>query len=88
MSSKRVKHQSTVGHFSRDSFDRFGDDLTELILSFLTFEDKVRLEFVSKQWKRSIFQKQFVFELREEIENESEGQNTLNDCRERGRKRS
>ena len=31
--------------------DRFGDDLTELILQYLTFEDKVRLECVSKQWR-------------------------------------
>ena len=30
--------------YSRDSFDRFGDDLTELILSFMSFEDKIRLE--------------------------------------------
>ena len=40
----------------KDSMDRFGDDLTELILSFLWFEDKIRLECVSKQWKRCVFQ--------------------------------
>ena len=49
--------------YRKDSFDRFGDDLTELILSFLWFEDKIRLECVSKQWKRCVFQKQFVIEL-------------------------
>ena len=43
--------------------DRFGDDLTELILSFLWFEDKIRLECVSKQWKRCVFQRQFVIEI-------------------------
>ena len=43
--------------------DRFGDDLTELILSYLTLEDKFRLECVSKQWKRYIFNKQFVIEI-------------------------
>ena len=40
-----------------------GDDLTELILQYLTFEDKVRLECVSKQWRRLVFNKQFVIEL-------------------------
>ena len=49
--------------YRKDSFDRFGDDLTELILSFLWFEDKIRLECVSKQWKRCVFQRQFVIEL-------------------------
>ena len=46
--------------YSRDSFDRFGDDLTELILSFMTFEDKIRLECVAKQWRRLVFSKQFA----------------------------
>ena len=40
-----------------------GDDLTELILQYLTFEDKVRLECVSKQWRRLVYNKQFVIEL-------------------------
>ena len=43
--------------------DRFGDDLTELILSFFWFEDKIRLECVSKQWKRCVFRKQFVIKI-------------------------
>ena len=43
--------------------DRLGDDLTELIQSFLWFEDKIRLECVSKQWKRCVFQRQFVIEI-------------------------
>ena len=46
--------------YAKDSMDRFGDDLTELILSFFTLEDKFRLECVSKQWKRYIFGKQFL----------------------------
>ena len=49
--------------YRKDSMDRFGDDLTELILSFLWFEDKIRLECVSKQWKRCVFQRQFVIEI-------------------------
>ena len=39
--------------------DRLGDDLTELILQYLTFEDKIRLECVSKQWMRCVFTKQY-----------------------------
>ena len=49
--------ESTV--FAKDSMDRFGNDLTELILSFFTIEDTLRLECVSKQWKRYIFGKHF-----------------------------
>ena len=53
--------------YTKNSFDRLGDDLTELILQYLTFEDKVRLECVSKQWRRLVFNKQFVIELNAEI---------------------
>ena len=49
--------------YPKDSIDRFGDDLTEEILQYLTFEDKIRLECVSKQWKRCVFQKQYIFEI-------------------------
>ena len=49
--------------YPKNSFDRFGDDLTELILTYLTFEDKVRLECVSKQWRRLVYNKQFVIEI-------------------------
>ena len=49
--------------YRKDSMDRFGDDLTELIVSYLWFEDKVRLQCVSKQWRRLIYEKQFVIEL-------------------------
>jgi hypothetical protein len=40
------------------SFDRFGDDFCELILSYLTMSDKIVLECVSKQLQRLIFNKQ------------------------------
>ena len=49
--------------YVKNSFDRFGDDLTELILQYLTFVDKIRLECVSKQWQRLVFNKQIVIEL-------------------------
>ena len=41
-------------------FEIIGDDLCEYILSFITFEDKIRLETVCKQWKQFIYNKQFV----------------------------
>ena len=49
--------------YPKKFFDRFGDDLTELILSYLTFEDKIRLECVSKQWRRLVFNKQFELNI-------------------------
>ena len=49
--------------YSRDSFDRFGDDLTELILSFMSLENKIKLECVAKQWQRFVFNKQFAIEI-------------------------
>ena len=48
---------------TKSSFDRFGDDLTELIVSYLSFEDKLRLECLSKQFRRLVFNKQFSLEL-------------------------
>ena len=50
--------------YPKNSFDRFGDDLNEEILQYLTFEDKIRLECVSKQWQRCVFKKQYVIEIR------------------------
>ena len=44
--------------YARDSMERFGDDLTELILSYLYINDKVKFECLSKQWQRVIFNKQ------------------------------
>ena len=41
-------------HFRAESFDRFGDDLTEELLSYLSVEDKIRLQSVAKQWNRCL----------------------------------
>ena len=65
--------------YPKNSFDRFGDDLTELIVSYLWFEDKVRLECVSKQWRRLVFNKQFVIEINKNLEdNRIEKHNSMN----------
>ena len=49
---------SIVREYSRDSFDRFGDDLCELILSYFPLSDCLRLQCVSKQFNAKIFNKQ------------------------------
>ena len=47
-----------------DSFDdRFCDDLCEDILQYLPLKHKLRLECVSKQFQRTVFQKQFTITL-------------------------
>ncbi len=35
--------------YSRNSFDRFGDDFRELLLSYLSLKDKLVFRYVSKQ---------------------------------------
>src|SRR5437660_12581381 len=39
----------------RNSMDILNDDCLALVLSYLPFKDKIRLETVSKRWKRLIF---------------------------------
>ncbi|CAG2102113.1 unnamed protein product [Medioppia subpectinata] len=41
--------------YAKDSLDRFGDDLCQLLLSYLSLEDRFRLECVSKQFQRTVF---------------------------------
>src|SRR5579875_1847385 len=57
MSNNRVIMDSFGRQFSCDSMERFGDDLCELILSYLLSEDCHRLQCVSKQWQRLIYNK-------------------------------
>ena len=54
------KFESKEDNYRRDSFDdRFCDDLSEVILQYLSLEDKLRLECVSKQFQRTVFQRQY-----------------------------
>jgi hypothetical protein len=78
MENKRFKTQfrSDTINKKRQSFsDRICDDLCEVLLSYLSFEDKIRFECVSKQFQKSIFNKQFIIEI-DEYPNRKE--NTLN----------
>ena len=43
--------------YSRDSFDRFWDDLCEDIFGYFPLEVIIKYECVSNQWKRTIYQK-------------------------------
>ncbi len=52
------KERETKIGYNCNSFDRFGDDLCQLLLSYLTVKQKLRFECVSKQWKSLIFNKQ------------------------------
>ena len=53
------KDQSNEVNHRRDSFThRICDDLCEDILQLLPFDDKLRLEFVSKQFQRCMFLKE------------------------------
>ena len=46
-------------NYRRDSFDdRIYDDLSEVILQYLSFKDKLRMESVSKQFQRTVFCKE------------------------------
>src|SRR5882757_654464 len=48
----------------RESFgDRVCDDLCKQLLSYLSIGDQIRLESVSKRWKRCLFGKPFVLSV-------------------------
>ena len=54
------KFESKEDNYRRDSFDdRFCDYLSEVILQYLPLKDKLRLEGVSKQFQRIVFQRQY-----------------------------
>ena len=44
--------------YERDSMFLFGDDLTEQVIQYLWRKDKVKFQYVCKQWRRLIFNKQ------------------------------
>ncbi|CAG2106893.1 unnamed protein product [Medioppia subpectinata] len=57
MKRRRVDMRSDG--YIRDSMDRFGDDLCQLLLSYLSLEERFRYEEVSKQWQRVIYETQY-----------------------------
>ncbi|XP_054156743.1 uncharacterized protein LOC128955127 [Oppia nitens] len=59
--------QSLATNRPKDSLNRFGDDLCQLLLSFLPFSDCFRYELVSKQWQRVIFAGQEVLTIDDQL---------------------
>ena len=58
------KFELKEDNYRRDSFcDRFCDDLCEEILQYLSLEDKLRIECVSKQFQRSVFKRQYELHI-------------------------
>ncbi|CAG2102982.1 unnamed protein product [Medioppia subpectinata] len=41
--------------YAKNSIDRFGDDLCQLLLSYFPLEDHIRYECLSKQFQRTVF---------------------------------
>src|ERR1700743_1045931 len=54
------------GIYSKHSADRFGDDLCEVLLSYLSFEDRFRCECLSKQWQRLVYKTLNVLKIGDE----------------------
>jgi hypothetical protein len=52
-----MREKSLNGYYF-NSFDRFGDDLCQHLLSYLLVSHKIRYECVSKQWQQLIYNKQ------------------------------
>ena len=63
MSSDKNSVPKSVSKNSHSFDDRICDDLSEVLLQFLPLEGKQRLECVSKQFQRTVFQKQFKITL-------------------------
>ena len=63
LSEEEMAEKSLIRVYERDSMERFGDDLTEQVMQYLWFSDKVMFECLSKQWQRLVFNKQFGLDL-------------------------
>ena len=48
---------------SESSFNRLGDDLSQIILSELPFEDRIRMECMSSQFSQLVYEKQLTLEI-------------------------
>ena len=83
MSSDKNLDQKCVSNNSHSFDDRICDDLSEVLLQFLPLKHKVRLDCVSKQFQRTVFQKQckitLVSSIKMNINNEIEYENKIPD---------
>jgi len=80
MSVKVMKTENSfdfsIENIYRQSFHRFCDDLCEEILLFLPINDKIRLECVSKQFKRCLIKRQTILEISDNVLS----RNNFKDC--------
>ncbi|CAG2108186.1 unnamed protein product [Medioppia subpectinata] len=60
-----VRQQTQM--YAKNSMDRFGDDLCQLLLSYLLLEDRFRCECVSKQIQRTVFESVVDITLNEKL---------------------
>ena len=78
--SEKLKDKQIVKRFknrvyAKNSMDRLGDDLTEEVIQPLSLEDKIRLECVSEEWKRYVFQKQLKLNINIKVNNDNHNPN-------------
>ncbi|CAG2170217.1 unnamed protein product [Oppiella nova] len=57
-------------NYRKDSFDRFGDDLCQLLLSYQTFKDRFRHECVSTQFRRLVYRSLQVVTIDDRLVNQ------------------
>jgi hypothetical protein len=75
---KSIDNNNNNKSLKRDSFsDRICDDLCEVLLSYLSFEDKIRFECVSKQFQRCVYNKQNILEVNDYMIEEKNKLNKL-----------
>ena len=79
MSVSALKAKLFILHYSRDSFDRFGDDLCEELLSYLSFDSKIVFECVANQWMRTIHNRQTLLRFHYRNQRTNHYKNRVND---------
>ena len=64
---------------NKSSFDRFGDHLVEVVLSYLSIEDKIIFDCISRQFRRTVYRKQYdlIIDFDNNIFNRLKGTNEL-----------
>ena len=65
---RQIKSELQLNQLKDNSFERFGDDLCELVLSYLSVKQKLVFQRVSKQWQTLVFNKQKVLIIEDKFE--------------------
>ncbi|CAG2116020.1 unnamed protein product, partial [Medioppia subpectinata] len=75
--SLEIRDDGNEDNRQQNSMDRFGDNLCALLLSYLSLEDRFRLECVSKQFQRTVFLNVMSIHINEEFVNKLIENNTI-----------